>query len=108
MVVYIDYQVAWLGGPELKVSWQPSSNLKKCLIDKFEQGITCDVVDVVSPSYGSTAHTPVVSQKSLTHDGPPPPSKRKKRSTFAAPPDNGYIVLNNLNSHTHTLIHCHL
>jgi hypothetical protein len=24
----------------MKVSWQPSSNLKKCLIDEFEQGIT--------------------------------------------------------------------
>ena len=59
----------------MKVSWQPSSNLKKSLVDEFEHGITCNVVDVVSPSYGSTAHTPVVSQQ--LHDGPPP-SKRNR------------------------------
>lgn len=85
----------------MKVSWQPSSSLKKCLIDEFEQGITCDIVDLVSPSYGSTAHTPVVSQQSHTHDEPLP-SKRKKQSIFAAPPNNGYI-LNKLLMHTHSL-----
>ena len=76
----------------MKVSWQPSSNLRKSLIDEFEQGTICDVVDVVSPSYGSTAHTPVVSQQSHTHNGQPP-SKKKKQSTFTAPPDNGYISI---------------
>ena len=64
----------------MKVSWQPSSNLNKDLIDEYERGVVCEVEDVVSPSYGSTAHTTIVNECKVDCDGPPPSKKLKQSS----------------------------
>ena len=40
-------QVAWLGSPNLKASWEPASNLKQSVIDEYEHGEEVQVDDDV-------------------------------------------------------------
>ena len=54
-------QVAWLGTPKIKVSWEPARNLKQSVIKEFEDGDVIKAADVVCSDYGKKAYTTIVS-----------------------------------------------
>ena len=54
-------QVAWLGTPEVKVSWERACNINASVIKEFEDGDVIQTADDVCSGYGKNAYTTTVS-----------------------------------------------
>ena len=77
-LIYIIIQVAWLC-PEEKLTWEPSSNLPKELIDEFHKGIPSNKTSDLKSSYGAINHALIMKASA----GTTPKAKKMKRDNTA-------------------------
>ena len=54
-------QVAWLGAPSIKISWEPTCNIQKHLIKEFESEMIISTQDIVDNGYGKNTYTTTVT-----------------------------------------------
>jgi len=85
-------QVAWLGIPSVKVSWEPAFNIPKHLIKEFENEMVISTQDIVINGYGKKTYTTTV----IAQTPDVPVTKKSKNSTSALQPiDNKYVRKHN-------------
>jgi len=83
-------QVAWLGTPTIKVSWERACNIQPHLIKEFESKDKINTQDIVSCNYGKQTYTTIAIAQ--TPDAPVS-KKIKSSASTSKPSDIRYVHL---------------
>ena len=83
-------QVAWLGAPTIKVSWEPACNIQQHIIKDFESEMIISTQDIVDSDYGKKTYTTIA-----TAQNPSAPITKKSRSSVSTsqPSDIMYVYV---------------
>ncbi len=77
MLQAVNFQVLWLGKPNVQVSWVPASSVPPRAISEFEKGLGCEAITEQTNQYGH--ETSIIFVKDKRNDAPPAKKSRTER-----------------------------
>ena len=83
-------QVAWLGAPTIKVSWEPACNIQQHLIKEFESEMIISTQDLVDSDYGKKT---CITIATVQNPGAPVAKKSRSSASTSQPSNITYVYI---------------